>query len=191
MSDKRKAKSQHTSKKHSAATGNPTPPVSPTDDDKETATTREPDLFGAVPFTAMADGQTVESSVPTSKRPHVVSTVGGLRRSSRTSSGGRRRRRSNSNSSRSSRKSSSSSNSIKSSPGSQQRFNLRSSQESLDSSGMPFDPRHGETHTEFGSKVSQNDQNSLLVDLTAPTPPEVDPFGAAPFRPPPSKVSTG
>lgn len=61
MSDKRKAKSQHTSKKHSAATGNPTPPVSPTDDDKETATTREPDLFGAVPFTAMADGQTVES----------------------------------------------------------------------------------------------------------------------------------
>lgn len=57
MSDKRKAKSQHTSKKHSAATGNPTPPVSPIDDTKKNPRTEDQDLFGSVPF----DGQAVDN----------------------------------------------------------------------------------------------------------------------------------
>ena len=109
------------------------------------------------------------------KRPHVVSTAGGVRRASRTSSGGRRRR-SGSNSSRSSRKSSSSStsNSIKSSPGTQPR--RIGSQESLDAFGSrPFNPADSGKPKQAQRSHSFEDNFASLGH---------DPFGAAPFQPP-------
>lgn len=208
-SEVRRAKTQHVSGEQTAL-GNPTPPISPTELGAQGVSSKmakqEPDMFGAVPFHAVAShGSDLEMNSkedaqqpgPAShKRPHVVSTAVGVRRSSRTSSGGRRRR-SGSNSSRSSRRSSSSSasNSLKSSPGSQPR--LRGSQDSLDAFGSrPFSladdgqPKPVDTkltfEDTFGRKLTPPQSHKQLV---LPLTKAVDDFGAQPFTSPDSPAA--
>ncbi|XP_033122310.1 AP2-associated protein kinase 1-like [Anneissia japonica] len=200
---------------------NPTPPTSPVKLDpfgvqafaSDMKGTSE-DLFGAVPFDAVATGLTdpgprlhgkhkVQQTQGCTKKQHVDNSAGAVRKSRGTPSGSRRRR-SGSNSSRSSRKSSSSSNSLKSSPSTLPR--RRNSADSLDAFGSrPFNPHSSDSTRE---RSHSDDTVNVVVDsgititnefddfdpraastITTPTvnipqSPHFDPFGAAPFKPP-------